>query len=114
MEDASNTPSIFTQLNRDCHRLILGHVALTKIKCIPIVIYLSRIVSSSGFITARDQSMVGIGVTEGGKTLPVFFFLNEQSTVNNTNMKPEAKKQRFSKSSKKRNSRQWRKKMQII
>ena len=29
----------FTQLNRDCHWLILGHVALTKIKCIPIVIY---------------------------------------------------------------------------
>ena len=29
----------FTQLNRDCHWLILGHVALTKIKCIPIVIH---------------------------------------------------------------------------
>ena len=96
MEDASNTPSIFTQLNRDCHRLILGHVALTKIKCIPIVIYLSRIVSSSGFITARDQSMVGIGVTEGGKTLPVFFFVNEHNNIhNNTNMKPQAKKQKI-------------------
>ena len=29
----------FTQLNRDCHWLILGHVALTKIQCIPIVIH---------------------------------------------------------------------------
>ena len=28
----------FTQLNRDCHWLILGHVALTKIKRIAIVI----------------------------------------------------------------------------
>ena len=28
----------FTQLNRDCHCLIVGHVALTEIKCIPIVI----------------------------------------------------------------------------
>ena len=27
----------FTQLNRDCHWLILGHVALTKIKRIAIV-----------------------------------------------------------------------------
>ena len=27
------------QLNRDCHWLILGHVALTKIKCILIVIH---------------------------------------------------------------------------
>ena len=26
----------FTQLNRDCHCLIFGHMALTKIKCIPI------------------------------------------------------------------------------
>ena len=29
----------FTQLNRECHWLILGHVALTKIKCILIVIH---------------------------------------------------------------------------
>ena len=28
----------FTQLDRDSHWLIFGHVALTKIKCIPIVI----------------------------------------------------------------------------
>jgi len=43
-----------------------------------------------------------------GKTLPVF---NEH---NNTNMKPQAKKQQFSKLSQKRNSSWWRKKMQII
>ena len=45
----------------------------------------------SGYITAHDQSMVESGVTEGGKTLPVFFLVNEQ--VNNTNKKPQAKKQ---------------------
>ena len=58
-------------------------------------------VTRSGYITARDQSMVESGVTEGGKTLPVFFFVNEH---NNTNTKPQAKKQRFLKSSQKRNS----------
>ena len=35
-------------------------------------------VPRSGYITARDQSMVESGVTEGGKTLPDFFFVNEQ------------------------------------
>ena len=60
-------------------------------------------VARSGYITARDQSMVESGVTEGGKkpTLPVFFFVNEH---NNTNTKPQAKKQRFLKLSQKRNS----------
>ena len=48
-------------------------------------------VPRSGYIAARDQSMVESGVTEGGKnTQLVFFFVNEH---NNTNMKPEAKKQ---------------------
>ena len=62
-------------------------------------------VPRSGYITARDQSMVESGVTEGGKTLPVFFFVNEHNNIhNNTNMKPQAKKQRFSKLSQKRNS----------
>ena len=51
-------------------------------------------VPRSGYITARDQSMVESDVTEGGKTLPVFFFVNEH---NNTNTKPQAKRQRFSK-----------------
>ena len=58
-------------------------------------------VSRSGYIAARDQSMVESGVTEGGKTLPVFFFVNEH---NSTNMKPQAEKQRFSKLSQKGNS----------
>ena len=62
-------------------------------------------VPRSGYITSRDQSMVESGVTEGGKTLPVFFFVNEHNNIhNNTNMKPQAKKQRFSKLSQKRNS----------
>ena len=62
-------------------------------------------VPRSGYITARDLSMVESGVTEGGKTLPVFFFVNEHNNIyNNTNMKPQAKKQRFSKLSQKRNS----------
>ena len=45
----------------------------------------------SDYITC-DQSMVESGVTEGGKTLPVSFFVNEH---NNTNTKPQVKKQRF-------------------
>ena len=44
----------------------------------------------SGYITARDQSMVESDMTEGGKTLPVFFFVNEHD---NTNKKPQAKRQ---------------------
>ena len=64
--------------------------------------YLDRDTSSnvprSGYITARDQRMVESGVTEGGKTLPDFFFVNEHNNIhNNTNMKPQGKKQRFSK-----------------
>ena len=35
-------------------------------------------VPCSGYITAHDQSMVESGMTEGGKTAPVFFFVNEQ------------------------------------
>ena len=35
----SETLDMFTQLNRDSHWLILGHMALTKIKCIPTVIH---------------------------------------------------------------------------
>ena len=62
----------------------------------------SSIVSRSGYITARDQGMVESGVTEGGKTLPVFFFVNEHNNLN-TNTKPQAKKQRFFKSYQKRN-----------
>ena len=63
----------------------------------------SSIVSRSGYITARDQGMVERRWTEGGKTLPVFFFVNEHNNLN-TNTKPQAKKQRFFKSYQKRNS----------
>ena len=59
-------------------------------------------VPRSGYIIARDQSMVESGVTKGLKkycqVLSVFFFVNE---YNNTNTKPQAKKQRFLKLSKK-------------
>ena len=51
--------------------------------------------------TACDQSMVESGVTEGRKNNASFLFMNEH---NNTNMKPQAKKQQFSKLSQKRNS----------
>ena len=66
-------------------------------------------VALSGYITACDQSMVESGVTEGGKTLPVFFFVNELNNLT-TNTKPQAKKQRFLKSSQKINSSYRRKK----
>ena len=55
------------------HWLILGHVALTKIKCIPIVIHLSN-VPHSGYITARDRNMMESGVTEGEKKTASFLF----------------------------------------
>ena len=38
-------------------------------------------VPRSGYIMARDQSMVESEVTEGGKNkLPAFFFMNEHNT----------------------------------
>ena len=46
-------------------------------------------VPRSGYITARDQSVVESGVTDGGKTQPIIFFVKEH---NNTNTKPQAKK----------------------
>ena len=50
-------------------------------------------VPRSGDIAARDQSMEsGIWQKAACQVLPVFFFVNEH---NNTNMKPQAKKQRF-------------------
>ena len=62
--------------------MILGHVALTKIKCIPIVIhyaiYPDRDTLSnapcSGYLTARDRGMVESGFTEGGKNTASFSF----------------------------------------
>ena len=76
-------------------------MALTKIKCIPIVIDRDTLcnVPRSGYITARDQSKVKVAWQMVGKTLPVFFFVNEH---NNTNTKPQDKKQRFLKLSQER------------
>ena len=42
----------------------------------------------SGYIKARDQSMVENGLTEGGKNTASFFFVNEH---NITTTKPQAK-----------------------
>ena len=56
----------------DSHCPILGHMALTKIKCIPIVIHLISNVPRSGYIIARDQGMMESVVTEGGKNTASF------------------------------------------
>ena len=45
-------------------------------------------VPGSGYIKARDQSMVENGMTEGGKNTASFLFVNED---NNTTTKPQAK-----------------------
>ena len=39
-------------------------------------------VPRSGYITAREQSMVESGVTEGGKNTASFFFVNEHKNTN--------------------------------
>ena len=59
-------------------------------------------VPRSGYITARDQSMVESGVTESGKNTASLFFSWMNTSNLNTNTKPQAKKQRFLKSSQKR------------
>ena len=65
----------FTQLNGNCHWLILGHMALTKIKCIPVVIHSSNNCTTLGIHqSADDQSMVESGLTEGGKNNASFHF----------------------------------------
>ena len=51
-------------------------------------------VPRSGYITARDQSIMESGVTESGKTLPGFFFMNKHNNLN-TNTKLQAKKKEF-------------------
>ena len=58
----------------DSHWPILGHMALTKIKFIPIVIHLISNVPRSGYITTRDQGMGESVVTEGGKNTASFLF----------------------------------------
>ena len=47
-------------------------MALTKTEMYPDRDTLSN-VASSGYITARDQSTLESGVTEAGKTPPIFF-----------------------------------------
>ena len=55
-------------------------MALTKIKCIPIMIHLSNKIIiyctplRLGYITACDQSMVESGVTESAKNNASFLF----------------------------------------
>ena len=52
-------------------------------------------VSRSGYIAARDQSMVESGVTEGGKNTASFVFRQWTQQHNNTNTKPQAKNNAF-------------------
>ena len=52
-------------------------------------------VPRSGYITARDQSMVESGVTEGEKNTARSCQFSFSKMNNNTNTKPQAKKQRF-------------------
>ena len=68
-----NINTCYIPRNRDSNWLILGHVSLTKIKCFPDRDTLSN-VPHSGYITARDQSMVESGVTEGRKNIASFLF----------------------------------------
>ena len=80
--------------------MILSHVALTKIKCIPIVIHEAmfparptlQLVIKAWWKVARQKA------GKHRQVLPVFFFVNEH---NNTNKNPQAKKQRFLKLSQK-------------
>ena len=69
--------------------------------------------SRSGYITARDQSMVRVVWQKAGKTLPVFFFVNEHNNLD-TNMKPQAKKTTIFKVIPEEKKQLWRKKMLII
>ena len=73
------------------HWLILGHVALTKLKCIPIATLYSTCSKHGGKWrdTRREKHC---------QILPIFFFLNGH---NNTKTKPQSKKQRFLKLSQK-------------
>ena len=60
-------------------------------------------VPRSGYITARDQSMVESGVTEGAKNCqipPIFFFVSGHNRTQTRNLKL-IKKQRFLKLSQK-------------
>ena len=52
------------------------------------------IVPRSGYITARDQNMAESGVTEAGKTLPIFTFGDEHDL--NTTMSPPHKHEALS------------------
>ena len=102
----TNKAPCFTQLNRDCHWLILGHVAMTKLKCIPIVISNVPNVPRSGYITARDHSMVESGVTLGEKnTARSCQFSSSSSALMDTTTQTRnlklSKKQRYLKLSQK-------------
>ena len=62
-------------------------MALTKFKCIPVVIQLSNCTCTlaAQVTTECDQSMVESGVTNCRQTLPVFTFMNKRG---NTNTEP--------------------------
>ena len=64
--------------------MILGHVALTKIKCIP---------SDRDTLQHEIKAWWKVASQKAGKTLPVFFFVNFVKEHNNTNTNPQVKKQ---------------------
>ena len=82
-------PQTFTQLNRDSHWLILGQVALTKIKCILIVTNLSNYTPL--VISSRSK--------HGGKWR---YRRRENWKNTHSTHTPQPSKQRFPKSSKER------------
>ena len=103
----------FTQLNRDCHRLILGHIVSTKINHslllksnVSLLWYVWAIVPRSGYIKVRDQSMV----ESGGKNTASFHFRGWTQT-GSLNLKSN---DFHSYVSLRRNSSWWRKKMEVI
>ena len=63
-----------TYFNRDCHLLMLGHMALHKIKCILIETHLSNCTPLGIHYSTPDQRMVESGVTEGGENTASFHF----------------------------------------
>ena len=97
------------------HWLTLDLMALTKIKCIPIVIHLSSCTPLWIHYSTWSKHVGKWRDRRRENTLPVFFFffffVNEH---NNTKMKPQTKNQRFLKLSQKRNSSCWKKTMQVI
>ena len=76
----------------------------SNLECIPIMIHWAMY-PTRNTLQHVIRAWWKVGWQKAGKTVPVFFFVNEHHNIhNNTNMKPQAKKHRFSTLSQKRNS----------